>query len=144
MDSKYEVNYSDSSSGKLDINLATKSEMLKAGVAQSYVYKILEFRDSVGGVSKFDELDRINGIGINTCKKLKKYFIINEKPKYKDLYINTASDKVLKYYGLNKKQIKILRKYLKENNLILDNREIKKILTEKQYDKYKDIINYIK
>ncbi|MGB0405368.1 MAG: hypothetical protein ACPGDB_04180 [Fusobacterium sp.] len=63
-------------------------------------------------------------------------------PEYKELYINRADDKILKYYGFEKKQIKLLRKYLKENNLILDNREIKKILTKKQYNEYKDIINY--
>lgn len=142
MDTEYKINYSDSSSGKLDINLATKSQMLKAGVAQSYVYKILEFRTLVGGINNFNQLNRIKGIGKSTCNKLKKYFTIDEVPEYKELYINRADDKILKYYGFEKKQIKLLRKYLKENNLILDNREIKKILTKKQYNEYKDIINY--
>lgn len=142
MSSKYKVNYSNSSSGRLDINMATKSQMLNAGVAQSYVYKILEFRDSVGRISKIEDLDRVNGIGKSTCNKLKKYFLIDKLPEYKLLHINSATDDTLKYYGLSKKQIKILREYLEKNDLILDNRGIKKILTKEQYEKYKDIIRY--
>lgn len=142
INSKYKINYSDSSSGKLDINIATKSQMLKAGVAQSYVNKILEFRNITGRINNIHELSRISGIGEKTCVKLEKYFIVREIPQYKELHINIASNKILKYYGFNKKQIRLIRNYLDKNKFILDNRVTRKIFTGKQYKKYKDIIRY--
>ena len=47
---KYKMIMSDNASGKLDINKATREEMLRSGVAESYVSKIISFRDIKGGI----------------------------------------------------------------------------------------------
>lgn len=140
--SNYKVNYSGDTSGKLDINIATRNEMLKSGISESYITKIIEFREIVGRIENLKELDKISGIGIKTVEKFQKYFIINEIPEYKTLYINKADDKVLSYFGLDKKQIKKLRKYFEENKRIKNNLELKKVLSDKQYRKLRDIVSY--
>lgn len=139
---KYKMIMSDNASGKLDINRATREEMLRAGVAESYVSKIISFRDIKGGIEDIYELERVNGIGEKTCEKLKKYFFIKDIPQIKTLYINKADDKILSYYGFDKKEIKQIRKFLEKNKKIENNIALKKILSEKKYKKYKDIIKY--
>ena len=139
---KYKMIMSDNASGKLDINKATREEMLRSGVAESYVSKIISFRDIKGGIENINELENISGIGEKTCEKLKKYFFINEIPNIKPLYINKADDKILSYYGFNKKEIKNIRKFLEKNKKIKNNIILKKVISQNKYEKYKDIIRY--
>ena len=106
---KYKMIMSDNASGKLDINRATREEMLRSGVAESYVSKIISFRDIKGAVEDINELEYVNGIGKKTCEKLKKYFYVKDIPEIKTLYINKADDKTLSYYGFDKKDKKIFR-----------------------------------
>lgn len=138
----YKMIMSDNSSGKLDINKATREEMLRSGVAESYISKIISFRDVKGGIENIDELQNVSGIGEKTCDKLKKYFFINEVPNLKPLYINKADDKTLSYYGFNKKEIKSIRKFLEKNKNIKNSIMLKKIISDEKYEKYKDIIMY--
>lgn len=139
---KYKMIMSDNATGKLDINKATREEMLRSGVAESYVSKIISFRDIKGGIENINELENISGIGEKTCEKLKKYFFINEIPNIKPLYINKADDKILSYYGFNKKEIKNIRKFLEKNKKIKNNIILKKVISQNKYEKYKDIIRY--
>lgn len=139
---KYKMIMSDNASGKLDINKATREEMLRSGVAESYVSKIISFRDIKGGIENINELESVSGIGEKTCEKLKKYFFINEIPNIKPLYINKADDKILSYYGFNKKEIKNIRKFLEKNKKIKNNIILKKVISQNKYEKYKDIIRY--
>lgn len=139
---KYKLIMSDNASGKLDINRATQEEMLRSGVAESYVRKIISFRDIKGGIESIDELSRVSGIGEKTCKKLEKYFEIKDVPKLKNLYINKADDTVLGYYGFNKKEIKKIRKFMEKNGKIKNNIILKKVISLKKYEKYADIIRY--
>ena len=139
---KYKIMFSDNASGKLDINRAGQEEMLRSGVAESYVRKIISFRDIKGGIESIDELSRINGIGEKTCEKLKKYFVVKEVPQLKNLSINKADDKVLSYYGFEKKEIKKIRKYLEKNKKIENNIVLKKVISKEKYEEYKDIIKY--
>ncbi|MCF2624867.1 helix-hairpin-helix domain-containing protein [Fusobacterium perfoetens] len=139
---KYKMIISDNASGKLDINKATREEMLRSGVAESYVSKIISFRDIKGGIENINELESVSGIGEKTCEKLKKYFFINEIPNIKPLYINKADDKILSYYGFNKKEIKNIRKFLEKNKKIKNNIILKKVISQNKYEKYKDIIRY--
>lgn len=139
---KYKMIKSDNVSGKLDINRATREEMLKSGVAESYVSKIISFRDIKGGIENIDELESINGIGEKTCEKLKKYFFVKDIPQLKNLYINKADDKTLAYYGFDKKEIKEIRKFLQKNKKIENNIVLKKVISENKYKKYKDVIKY--
>ena len=124
----------------LDINKATKQEMLSRGVASSYVNKILEYREITGGFEKIENLKDIKGIA--TYEKLKKFFKVVSEPKRKDLRINTADDLTLKYFGFSKKEIKELRKYLDKYDRISNNIELKKVIDKKKYEKLKDNINY--
>lgn len=124
---KYKMIISDNATGKLDINKATREEMLRSGVAESYVSKIISFRDIKGGIENINELESVSGIGEKTCEKLKKYFFINEIPNIKPLYINKADDKILSYYGFNKKEIKNIRKFLEKNKKIENNIILKKL-----------------
>lgn len=139
---KYKMIISDNATGKLDINKATREEMLRSGVAESYVSKIISFRDIKGGIENINELESVSGIGEKTCEKLKKYFFINEIPNTKPLYINKADDKILSYYGFNKKEIKNIRKFLEKNKKIKNNIILKKVISQNKYEKYKDIIRY--
>ncbi len=139
---KYKIMMSDNASGKIDINTATREQMLRSGVAESYVNKIVSFRDVKGGIENIDELSRISGIGEKTCRKLEKYFVIKDVPQLKSLYINKADDKVLSYYGFDKKEIKKIRKYLEKNEKIKNNIELKKIISKDKYDKYIEIIKF--
>ena len=129
---KYKMIMSDNTSGKLDINKATREEMLRSGVAESYVSKIISFRDIKGAIEDINELEYVNGIGEKTCEKLKKYFYIKDIPKIK----------ILSYYGFDKKEIKKIRKFLEKNKKIENNIMLKKVISEKKYKKYKDIIKY--
>lgn len=142
LNSDYKVIYSDNGNGKLDINTATYEEMLKAGVAPSYVSKIIDFRNLKGGIESIDELDKISGIGKKTCKKLEKYFFVEENYKIKPLEINKADKDLLKYYGFSNEEIKAIEKFKKENKYIRTNVELKKILSQKTYNKYKDLFRY--
>lgn len=126
----------------LDINKATKQEMLSRGVASSYVNKILEYREITGGFEKIENLKDIKGIGQATYEKLKKFFKVVSEPKRKDLSINTADDLTLKYFGFSKKEIKELRKYLDKYDRISNNIELKKVIDKKKYEKLKDNISY--
>ena len=139
---KYKMIMSDNTSGKLDINRATREEMLRSGVAESYVSKIISFRDIKGAIEDINELEYVNGIGEKTCEKLKKYFYIKDIPEIKILYINKADNKILSYYGFDKKEIKKIRKFLEKNKKIENNIMLKKVISEKKYKKYKDIIKY--
>ncbi|NME35280.1 ComEA family DNA-binding protein [Fusobacterium sp. FSA-380-WT-3A] len=142
LETEYKVIYSDNNFGKLDINKVTQEEMLKAGVAPSYVSKIINFRDIKGGIESIEELDRINGIGKKTCEKLEKYFFIKENYQINPLEINKADETTLVYYGFSKKEIKSILKYREENRRIDGNIQLKKLISQKNYEKYKDLIKY--
>lgn len=139
---KYDIIVSDNSSGKLDINTATQEEMLRAGVTEGYTEKIISFRNIKGGIENINELTRISGIGEKTCIKLEKFFVIEDVPPLKKLYINTADDKTLSYYGFDKKEIKQIRKFLEKNKKIENNIILKEIISKNKYEKYKNIIRY--
>lgn len=139
---KYDIIISDNSSGKLNINTATQEKMLRAGVAEGYTEKIISFRNIKGGIENINELTRISGIGEKTCKKLEKFFVIENVPPLKELYINTADDKTLSYYGFDKKEIKQIRKFLEKNKKIENNIILKEIISKNKYEKYKNIIRY--
>lgn len=138
----YKFIMSGNSSGKMDINHVTQEEMLKAGVAQSYIRKIISYRDVKGNIENIEELERISGIGKKTCKKLEKYFIIDRIPKINHLYINKADNKTLRYYGFSKKEIKKIRNHLNKNGKIRSSITLKKVISKSKYEKYKDIIEF--
>lgn len=127
---------------RMDINIVTKEEMLSRGVASSYANKIIEYREITGCFEKLDELKRIKGIREATYSKLSKSFKIIEIPERKELYINLADEEILKYYGFNKKEIKEIGKFIQKNGRIINNIELKKIISKNIYEKLKDKINY--
>lgn len=127
---------------KIDINKASEVEMLSRGVASTYVEKIIEYRGITGGFETLIELKRIKGIREATYQKLAKIFKIVEAPTKKNLYINSANDEILKYFGFDKKEIKEIKKYIQKNDRIIDNIELKKIISKTKYEKLKDKIRY--
>ena len=135
-------NMKDKKDEKIDINYATKVEMLGRGVASSYADKIIAYRDLTGSFEKLDELKRIKGIREATYLKLTKIFKIERIPKKNNLYINSVNDEILKYYGFDKKEVKKIRKYIEKNGKIFDSIELKKIITKSKYEKLKDKIRY--
>lgn len=126
----------------LDINSASKEEMLRNGISLTYVNKIIEYRDITGGFENIGELTRINGIGKKTEEKLSKSLKVNFKPKLKSFNINTADTKTLIYFGLDKKEIKSIEEYKKKNGKIKSNLQLMEILSKEKYNKYKDIVKY--
>lgn len=127
---------------KMDINKITKEEMLSCGVASSYVDKITEFKEIVGGFEKIEDLKKIKGIGQATYEKLSKKFEVKTPAEKKMLNINSVDEKILKYYGFSKKEIKDIIKYLDKYDRITNNIELKKIISKKTYEKLKDRIVY--
>ena len=89
-------------------------------------------------------MKRIKGIGQATFDKLRKKLMIKTQIEKKPLYINEANDTLLEYYGFDKKEIKDIRKYLNKNGRINSNLDLMKVLSEKNYRKYKSIIKYDK
>lgn len=137
-------NVLDEDSKYLDINSATKEELVRGGVTSRLAGLIVEYRDETGGFENLNELKRIKGIGQATFDKLRKKLRVKTQIEKKPLYINEASDVVLGYYGLDKGEIKDIRKYLNKNGRINSNLDLMKILSEKNYREYKSIIKYDK
>ncbi|MDO4689684.1 MAG: helix-hairpin-helix domain-containing protein [Fusobacterium sp.] len=127
---------------RMDINTVTVEEMLSRGIASSYVTKITEYREITGGFEKLDELKRIKGIREATYSKLSKSFKIIKKPERNFLYINTVNDEVLKYYGFSKKEIKEIRKFIQKYGRIVNNIELKELISKSMYESLKDKIRY--
>ena len=125
----------------LDINKASKSDMLKVGISKSYVDKIIEYRDITGGYKRLNEMTRISGIGKKTYEKLKVKFKEPQNIKLNRFNINKADDKTLIYYGFSKKEIQSIRKH-HENSIVRNNLELKKIISNKKYEDLKDYIDY--
>ena len=137
-------NVLDEESKYLDINSATKEEMVRGGVTTRLAGLIVDYREQTGGFNNLNELKRIKGIGQATFEKLRKKFMIKTTIEKKPLYINEATDETLEYYGFDKKEIKDIRKYLDKNGRINSNLDLMKVLSEKNYRKYKSIIKYDK
>lgn len=137
-------NVLDENSKYLDINTASKEEMSNFGVTTRLAGLIVEYREQTGGFKNLNELKRIKGIGQATFDKLRKKLMIKTRIEKKPLYINEANDTLLEYYGFDKKEIKDIRKYLNKNGRINSNLDLMKVLSEKNYRKYKSIIKYDK
>ena len=131
----------DSKNLLLDINTATESELLKAGISKGYVDKLLEYRDITGGFEELKDMVRIDGIGKKTFERLKVKFKEVDKVKLKKFNLNKVDDKTLIYYGMSKKEIQSIRKY-QEQGKIRNNLEMKKIISEKRYENLKNYIEY--
>ena len=59
-------------SGKLDINTATKAELIKLhGIGQKLAERIIEYREKCGGFEAIEELSIIPGISEKTVDKLR-------------------------------------------------------------------------
>ena len=79
----------------IDINSASKEEMVSQGIGIGYVGKILSYREKTGGFEKMEEMKRIKGIGDATYEKLSKKFKIESEIEKSSLYINEANDEIL-------------------------------------------------
>ncbi len=128
----------------IEINTASKEDMVSQGIGIGYANKIFNYREKTGGFEKLEELKRIKGIGDATYEKLSKKFKIENEVEKNPLYINEANDELLKYFGFDKKEIKKIREYLNKNNRIDNNLQLMEILSKKRYEKYKKIIKYDK
>ncbi|MHD0313083.1 ComEA family DNA-binding protein [Fusobacterium varium] len=128
----------------IEINTASKEDMVSQGIGIGYANKIFNYREKTGGFEKLEELKRIKGIGDATYEKLSKKFKIENEVEKNPLYINEANDELLKYFGFDKKEIKKIREYINKNNRIDNNLQLMEILSKKRYEKYKKIIKYDK
>lgn len=128
----------------IEINTASKEDMVSQGIGIGYANKIFNYREKTGGFEKLEELKRIKGIGDATYEMLSKKFKIENEVEKNPLYINEANDELLKYFGFDKKEIKKIREYLNKNNRIDNNLQLMEILSKKRYEKYKKIIKYDK
>ena len=135
-------NMKDEKEELMDINRVSEQDMLARKVSKSYVSKIIEYREITGGFDKLEDLKRIKGIGDATYQKLSKFLKVGSAPTKKQLYINSADELTLKYYGFSKKEIKKIQTYLDKNDRITDNIEFQKLVKKKTYEELKDLINY--
>lgn len=126
----------------LDINMSSLEEMLSCKVSMSHGKKIIEYREITGGFEDLKELMRISGIGKKTYDKLRGKFFIEGSITRRVLNINGAEDRELLYFGFTKKEIKRIREYLAENNMIFDNIALLEIMGEERYYELKDYIKY--
>lgn len=125
----------------LDINVASRSEMLKSGISKGYVDKIIDYRDITGGFKNLKDMIRISGIGKKTFERLKVHFKEPKNVKIKNIKINDASTKILKYYGFSKKEIKKIEKQRKKNK-IRNSIQLKKIISKEKYNEIKDSVSF--
>ena len=128
----------------VDVNTATLEELSNAGVTMRQAKMIMEYRDKTGGFQDLKELKRIKGIGPATYNKLKDILTVKTPAERKPLYINEATDDDMKMFGLDKKYVKKIRKYIKKHGRISNNLELMKLLPPSTYEKYKDIIRFDK
>lgn len=127
---------------KLDINSATKEEMLRQKIAQGYVTKIHEYREITGGFRELSEMKRIKGIGEATYQKLSKKFKVEDKFTPKKYNINRVDDTALTYLGYSKEEIKNIRGHIAQNGKIHNNMELMKLMPKKKYEKQRDLVDY--
>ncbi|MGL4403519.1 MAG: ComEA family DNA-binding protein [Fusobacteriaceae bacterium] len=127
---------------KLDINSATKEDMLRNGISTGYVAKIFEYREITGGFLELSEMKRIKGIGDATYQKLIKKFKVEGDFTPKKYNINKADEKVLVYMGYSKEEIKNIRKHIAQEGKIQNNLELMKLISKKKYEKQRDFIDY--
>lgn len=127
---------------KLDINYATKEEMLRQKIPMGQISKIHEYREITGGFRELFELKRISGIGPATYDKLSAKFKVDRKFIPKRYNINRVDDKALIYLGYSKEEIKNLRKHISQNGKIHSNIELMKIIPKKKYERQRDYIDY--
>ena len=144
---KKEIIYNDNSenktvNGKVNINTATLEDYLKVGVSMGIAKKIVEYKETVGHVKSLEELRRVAGLGAKTVEKISKSVEVGEGGQMNKLKINSASTKILKYYGFTTKEIKKIEKYKNEHEVIYSNVEMMDILGEERYREYEDIISY--
>lgn len=128
--------------GLLDINKATKEEMVAYKVRLKIVNGILEYREQTGGFRNVKELKRIKGVGDATYNILHKKFKIENEIIKKHFNINTANNELLAYYGFNKKEINTIQKYIRANGRIKNNLDLMDILDKKRYEEFKNLIIY--
>ena len=131
----------------IEINTASKEDMVSQGIGIGYANKIFNYREKTGGFEKLEELINkypIDSIEDATYEKLSKKFKIENEVEKNPLYINEANDELLKYFGFDKKEIKKIREYINKNNRIDNNLQLMEILSKKRYEKYKKIIKYDK
>lgn len=143
---KYEIKISrntyEEKNSLIDLNKATVDEMLKNGISLKYAEAIEEYREITGGFESIGELKRIKGIGNKTLEKLSKKIKVYEKPLKNKLYINEATDKILKYFGFTKKEVKKIRSHQKEHFKINNNLELREILEEERYYYFEGFTSY--
>lgn len=131
----------DSKNLLLDINTCSLEDMQRAGISKSYGDRIIKYRNITGGFQKLCGLKKISGIGEKTYTKIKVYFLEPSNIQLKEFNINKVDDIVLCYYGLSKREIKKIRTHQKKSP-IRNSYELKEILSNKKYDKLKDIVRY--
>ncbi|MCK5780639.1 MAG: helix-hairpin-helix domain-containing protein [Psychrilyobacter sp.] len=127
---------------KLNINTAVLEDYLKVGITLSIAKKVYNYRELVGRIDNLEELERLDGIGSKTITKLSKNLEIGEGGVVRKIKINTLTPKGLKYRGFTKKEVTKILKFKKENEVIYSNIDMMKILSEKRYQEYEDILNY--
>ncbi|MGL6064982.1 MAG: ComEA family DNA-binding protein [Fusobacteriaceae bacterium] len=136
------INTKESQDIRIEINETSKEKMLALGISKTYTNKIEEYKNITGGFLDISELKRISGIGEKTYEKLRKNFKIKEKINKKNLKLNTADDKTLKYYGMTKEEIKNIKIFKEKNNKFFSNLDLMEVLSKKRYDIFKDQIDY--
>ncbi len=127
---------------KLNKNDAELEDYIKAGISLSIAKKIFEYKEIVGKVDNLKDLSRISGIGDKSVEKLAKNIEVRGGGTLNKLKINSASTKVLKYYGFSKKEIKKIETYIEKNDVIYSNLEMMEILGEGRYREYENILEY--
>jgi len=127
---------------QLDINKATKEELIIHKIQMKIANGILDYREKTGGFNDVKELKHIKGVGDSMYKNIYKKFKVSGKIKKKPFNINNVNDEVLSYYGFNKKEIKGIKTYMEKNGPLKNNLDLMEIFDSKRYEELKDIIIY--
>ncbi|MGF6905692.1 helix-hairpin-helix domain-containing protein [Fusobacterium sp. PH5-44] len=135
-------NMKENRDGLLDINKATKEEMVAYKIRLKIINGILEYRKHTGGFQNIKELKRIKGVGDATYNTIQKKFKIENEIKKNNFNINTANSELLIYYGFDKKEITTIQKYIKANGRIKNNLDLMNVLDKKRYEEFKSLIIY--
>ena len=64
----------------VDINTATAEELKKVpGIGETLARRIIEFREEQGRFEKVDDLLNVQGIGVASLEKLRRYVVIKKE-----------------------------------------------------------------
>lgn len=133
--------------GKLNINEASMQDFsLLPGIGDKTSYRIVKYREEVGGFKAIEQIKRVKGIGDAAFYKVKDYLALTGKSNLRVLIdINTATAPALASLpGISEKDAYAIIEYRKKNKGFKKIEEIKLAgISKEKFEEIKGLITII-